>query len=408
MNRLDEVMERLGSRPAMVRMEDVSQFFGDAAPYRIEDGIAMIDIVGVLSNAAWSWGGTTYGELQNQIRIACADPNVDGILFNVNSPGGETDNAFETAALIASAEKPCWAVAGTAAYSAAYLLASQCDKLYCSPTSGGVGSMGIFLAHMDHSKALEQAGVKVTLQSAGAGKTDGNPFEPLSPAALENRQTEIDRQYGELVGAVAKGRGILPQNVVKLGARPFYGSSNAIASGLADASGDLSTAWTEMRTDIERASTGAPSFMLMRMQTSSSSVASATGNKGEVQPMTDTKTVQAEAKVPPPAEIEAMVSQAAQTGRAEAALIASMCAIAGKPGMVAEFLTSGKTTAQVGTELLAAKVAAEKTLDPSVIPSAEAQAAAKIENDKKQNQPEGKAKPWSEIMGKLAGNKGAK
>ena len=124
--------------------------------------------------------------------------------------------------------------------------------------------------------------------------------------------------------------------------------------------------------------------------------------------MADTKPVQAEAKVPIPAEIEAMVSQAAQTGRAEAALIASMCAIAGKPGMVAEFLTSGKTTAQVGTELLAAKVAAEKTLDPSVIPSAEAQAAAKIENDKKQNQPEGKAKPWSEIMGKLAGNKGAK
>src|ERR1041385_7565054 len=125
MKRLEEVMNRIGSRRALIHMASVSDHFGDAAPYRIEDGIGIINICGPLSNAVWSWGGTTYGDIQNQSRIADADPNVRAILLNVNSPGGETDNAFETAAVIASLEKPVYAVAATMAYSAAYLLASQ-------------------------------------------------------------------------------------------------------------------------------------------------------------------------------------------------------------------------------------------------------------------------------------------
>ncbi len=99
MTRFDEVMQRIGTRPALIRMANVSDYFGDKAPYRIESGVALIDVSGPLSNDAWSWGGTTYGEIQDQLKIAAADPGVKGILLCVNSPGGETDNAFETAAV---------------------------------------------------------------------------------------------------------------------------------------------------------------------------------------------------------------------------------------------------------------------------------------------------------------------
>ena len=55
--------------------------------------------------------------------------------LNINSPGGETDNAFETAELVArvAAQKPVFAVADTSAFSAAYLLASQAEKIYVAP-----------------------------------------------------------------------------------------------------------------------------------------------------------------------------------------------------------------------------------------------------------------------------------
>jgi signal peptide peptidase SppA len=391
--RLEEVMQRIGSRPALIHMQFAGDAYPDDRPYEIRDGIACIDIVGPLSNAAWSWRGTTYGEIQMQVKTAQMDPAVKGILLYVNSPGGETDNAFETAQVIAAAaeEKPCYAVASTMAYSAGYLLASQANRIYCSPISGGVGSVGVYCAHMDMSEALKQAGVKVTLVSAGKGKTDGNPYEPLSASAEAQMQEEIDRLYGQFVAAVATGRGMRESEVVKLGARMYDGKEKAIASGLANLPGDISVAFADLVAQTQKQ---AINF--------SSSVASATG-KGAVATMPeDTKPGQAEAKVPTSAEIEAMVSQAAQTGRAEAALIANMCAIAGHPELIGGFLGANKTSAQVSTELLAAKVAADQksAIDPSVMPGLD----ASVDTTKTY----GQAKPWSEIMAKFSGRKGAK
>jgi signal peptide peptidase SppA len=255
MTRLEEVMSRIGSRPALIHAAAAGDYYRDTAPYEIRDGVAIIDVTGPLSNAAWSWRGTTYGEIQDQVRCALEDTNVSGIVLNVDSPGGETDNAFETAAMIAKAgkQKPVYAVANTAAYSAAYLIASQADKVYCVPTSGGVGSIGVYCAHMDISEALKKDGVKVTLISAGTGKTDGNPYEPLSKTAEANMQSEIDRLYGEFVGSVADGRGMNAATIVKLGARCFAGSSAAIAAGLADKSGDMSVALADMTKKIQSA-----------------------------------------------------------------------------------------------------------------------------------------------------------
>jgi capsid assembly protease len=97
--------------------------------------------------------------------------------------------------------------------------------------------VGVVCAHADYSVALKQAGIDITLISAGEGKADGSPYTPLSAAALATIQTEVDRQYGELIGAVAKGRGMKASAVVKLGSRTFNGAADAIASGVADAAG---------------------------------------------------------------------------------------------------------------------------------------------------------------------------
>ena len=423
-NRLDEVMRRFGSRPALIRMASVSDYFGDSAPYSIEGGIAMIDISGPLSNSAWSWGGTTYGDIQDQCKIAMADPEVKGALLCINSPGGETDNAFETAVAIAklASQKPVYAVAGTMAYSAAYLLACQASKIFCSPTSGGVGSVGVWAAHMDYSDMLKQMGIKPTLFSAGEGKTDGNPYEPLSDAAKLSIQADIDRLYGEFVGAVATGRKMAPTDVVKLGARTYEGSKAAISSGLADMPGDVTDAWAALCLAVEDDDDDDDlgQYPLMQAAREAQRVASATKDKNKMTAAEKATTEKAladaaQAKTtaaastqllvgetsPTAEEIQTLVTEARNGGFAEAGLIADMCAIAGST-KATDYIRQKKTVKDVTAELLAEKVAADaKTaIDSSVNvkPAKKDEGATAF----------GTPKPWGEITSAIGGKQALK
>ena len=401
-------MQRFGSRPALVNMSAVSDYFGEKAPYRIEGGVAMIDISGALSNDPWSWGGTTYGEIQDQVKIAAADPEVKGILLCVNSPGGETDNAFETAAVIARAgeQKPVYAVAGTMAYSAAYLLACQAEKIFVFATTGGVGSIGVWCAHGDYSEMLAKAGVKFTLISAGEGKVDGNPYQPLSEKAQLKIQTDVDRLYGEFVGAVATGRDMSPIAVVKLGAFCYEGSKAALSSGLADVAGDVTDAWAALSQQIEddNQDDEENKYPLMR---GSQRVASATNSTKDKTQMAETKIADAAqvatpVPVPTAAEIQTLVTEARSGGFEEAGLIADMCAIANSP-KATDFIRQKKTLSQVTSELLADKVAADAKTE---IDTASSVKAAKSSKDGEPTE-HGTPKPWSEITAQLTG-KGAR
>lgn len=71
-----------------------------------------------------------------------------------------------------------------------------------------VGSIGVFAAHQDHSKALENEGVKTTLISAGRYETEGTPFEPLSPSAQQHLQARVNDDYGRFARAVSRNRGV--------------------------------------------------------------------------------------------------------------------------------------------------------------------------------------------------------
>jgi hypothetical protein len=70
-----------------------------------------------------------------------------------------------------------------------------------------------------------------------------------------------------------------------------------------------------------------------------------------------------------------------------------MCAIAGRPERIAGFLADKKTAAEVGAELLKARVEAEKgtEVNTGVMPGADAGKPAA-------NPTDGKAIPWKEVL----------
>jgi signal peptide peptidase SppA len=178
-----------------------------------QKNVAVLPIYGVISPRqdmmARTSGGTTAESILSDFRAALRDPEIDGIVFDVDSPGGAVEGIDELAAEIRGArgQKPMAAVANHMAASAAYWAVAGVDELVATP-SASVGSIGIFTAHQDMSAALEQAGVRTTLISAGKYKVEGNRFEPLAEEAKAAIQADVDAWYQTMTGSIAKSRGV--------------------------------------------------------------------------------------------------------------------------------------------------------------------------------------------------------
>jgi signal peptide peptidase SppA len=219
---LDELL-KLHSIPARpVLLEDAVMFNAqidqsrdgeNSKPYRLTpEGVAVIPVRGTLmkrfSYLSAVSGCSTYASLAQAATQAMGDPQVKGVLLDVDSPGGTTHGCFELSDALYQlrGEKPMWAIANDLAASAAYALASSADRVFLTRTAG-VGSVGVFALHADQSAQDEQAGIKYSYIFAGEKKIDGNPHEPLARSARADIQAEVDREYDMFVATVARNRG---------------------------------------------------------------------------------------------------------------------------------------------------------------------------------------------------------
>jgi len=217
---------------------------GDA-PYPVVDGIAVIEISGVLIHrGGWigqSSGQTSYEGIAAQIDTAGNDPAVRGVALEIDSFGGEVAGVFDLADRIRAirATKPVWAFVAEHAFSAGYALASQADRILL-PRTGAVGSIGVVVMHADMSGQLDQDGMRVTLIHSGAHKVDGNPYAPLPDGVRADIQGEIDVLRFLFAETVSAGRaGRLDIDAAMTTEAATYRGADAVAAGLADEVTDL-------------------------------------------------------------------------------------------------------------------------------------------------------------------------
>ena len=192
----------------------------DDKPYAItQSGVALIPILGTLVQRG-DWmdamsGLTSYSSIASLLDTALSDGDVRGVLLEIDSPGGEGAGLMDLAARIygGRGKKRIWSTATEQAFSAAYWLASQTEKLY-APITGGVGSIGAVALHVDQSKRDSQMGYTYTVVYAGARKVDLNSHAPLPPEGRARLQLEVDRFRALFAGEVAKGRGISAESAL--------------------------------------------------------------------------------------------------------------------------------------------------------------------------------------------------
>ncbi|MBV2161411.1 S49 family peptidase [Achromobacter denitrificans] len=180
-------------------------------------------------------GMTGYDGIRQSILSAHADPAVEAIVLDVDSPGGEVAGCFDLVDTIYGlrGDKPIWALLTESAYSAGYAIACAADRVVV-PRTGGVGSIGVIVMHVDLSKALTASGVAVTFITYGSHKADFRPELPLSEEALNSVQAEINTMGELFVETVARNRNIAPESVRDTQAACFMGAAG-VSRGLADA-----------------------------------------------------------------------------------------------------------------------------------------------------------------------------
>ncbi len=101
---------------------------------------AIIPIHGILTKKPGAFddilGMTSYEKIREEIEKALMDEEVETILLDIDSPGGEVNGIFDLADFIYSArgKKRIIAIANDDAYSAAYAIASSAEKIFLTRT----------------------------------------------------------------------------------------------------------------------------------------------------------------------------------------------------------------------------------------------------------------------------------
>lgn len=211
----------------------------DHKPYNIIDGVAVIQLDGVIAKKMNLFsqvsGGVSTEIIANEVKQAISDADVNSIILNIDSPGGTVDGTVDLADIVHSSEKTIVALADGLMASAAYWIGSAAKAVYMTNNTATIGSIGVVAAHTDHSKADKKAGITVTDVYAGKYKRLVSGNKPLSKEGKQMIQDEVDYLYSIFVEAVAKHRGVDVGTVLSdmADGRVFTGQQ-AIDAGLVD------------------------------------------------------------------------------------------------------------------------------------------------------------------------------
>lgn len=215
---------------------------------RRSKSVAVLPLHGLIEPRTSLWGllfgGTSTEQFSEAFRAAMADDGVSDIVIDVDSPGGYSWGVQELSDEIYAARgqgKKIIAVAQPYAASAAYWIATAADRLVVMP-SGEVGSVGVYAAHLDFSKRLEDLGIKETIITAKGSpyKAELADSKPLSDEAREHVQQSVDATYQQFVHDVARNRGLSVGEVrEKFGKGRMVRAKDAVEAGMADRIGTL-------------------------------------------------------------------------------------------------------------------------------------------------------------------------
>jgi signal peptide peptidase SppA len=212
------------------------------------DGVAIIPVTGPLFRYANLFtaisGASSYELIARDFTVALENPQIKGIILDIDSPGGEVNGVSELSNMVYAArgKKPVVAYASGDAASGAYWIASAADEIVVSETSA-LGSIGVVGVYRGKSGAPNSDVEIVSSQS---------PHKRLDPQTDEGRarlQLRIDSMADVFISTIARNRDVAPEIVqTHYGGGDVMIGARAVEAGLADRVGSLEQLIQELST----------------------------------------------------------------------------------------------------------------------------------------------------------------
>ncbi|HJP96708.1 MAG TPA: signal peptide peptidase SppA [Candidatus Saccharimonadales bacterium] len=207
------------------------------------------DTAGIAANEQYTSGYDVKQELYD----AAKDDSINGVILEINSPGGTIYGAHAIADGVAhykkETHKPVVAYVQGMGTSGAYWAAVSTDKIVADYGSD-VGSIGVIQGPFEYydtpvsdGNVVTQNGIQTVTITAGTSKDVGNPYRKLTPAETAILQQSVNNDYSMFVKYVSERRGI-PEDTIrtKIGAMP-YDTTTALSYKLIDQTGGKQDAY---------------------------------------------------------------------------------------------------------------------------------------------------------------------
>ncbi len=195
----------------------------------VSGNVATINISGVLTKAytfmTWIMSGTAYDEISGALALAENDPEIDQIVINMNSGGGQVSGLFDLIAQMQGIKTQVDCFVAGMCCSAAYAIASQCDTITASSDGETLGSIGIVV-----DMFVSEDHVSVTSSNAPKKRPDASTDDGIADI-----RAELD-EYEELfLESIAAGRKTTVDSVIATyGQGATTTARNALKSGMID------------------------------------------------------------------------------------------------------------------------------------------------------------------------------
>lgn len=262
-NACDKILAAIAAEPWLIQPERLEQIVSIANRYTgdieaalavkaergadalpgMRDKTAVIPVFGTIFPRATLFdmisGGISLACLNDQLDEALADPAIEAIVFNFDSPGGQSTGINEFANRIREAgkQKPITGYVSGVAASAAYWLACATGRIVADRTAV-VGSIGTVCAWIDDSAVRKAQGLKsYVVVSAQSPK---KCLDPASPAGMTELQNHLNDLAAIFIDQVATFRGTTAKKVASdFGAGGVLFAEAALDVGMIDAVGGL-------------------------------------------------------------------------------------------------------------------------------------------------------------------------
>ncbi|TXJ02209.1 MAG: signal peptide peptidase SppA [Acinetobacter sp.] len=213
--------------------------------------LAVVNIIGTIDSSS-SQSAVNSEDTSKALKRAFEASGSKAVALNINSPGGspvQSDEIWQEIRHLKKQHpnKKVYAVIGDMGASGAYYIASAADEIIVNPSSL-VGSIGVIMPNYGLSGLAQKLGVEDRTLTSGDNKDILSMTKPINPAQQAHVQAVLDNVHSHFITAVKQGRGKrLKSNDPSIFSGLFWTGEQAVALGIADRSGSMTSLMRELK-----------------------------------------------------------------------------------------------------------------------------------------------------------------